>query len=94
MRKMPGSCKQFAEICVSRNAINGRKINSEGMHEEGGMIAKLDWTSQASRHQGPRPTNGGYLEAVRLPLGQEQERALAGKSGTIVLLQQDITRFS
>lgn len=58
------------------------------------MIAKLDWTSQASRHQGPRPTNGGYLEAVRLPLGQEQERALAGKSGTIVLLQQDITRFS
>ncbi len=99
MRKMPGSCKQFAEICVSRNAINGRKINSEGMHEEGGMIAKLDWTGQASRHQGPRPTNGGYLEAVRLPLGQEQERAqgarcLAGKSGTIVLLQQDITRFS
>jgi len=76
MRKMPGSCKQFAEICVSRNAINGRKINSEGMHEEGGMVAKLDWTGQA--RSGTR----------------EGARCLAGKSGTIVLLQQDITQFS
>lgn len=46
------------------------------------MIAKLDWTGQASRHQGPRPTNGGYLEAVRLSLGQVQERAQGARSTT------------